>query len=123
MALITTPKANIPIGIVTIQGREFNVTQHPEFVRFFFDLFRRVGGTSGSGSDDIESLAFDAQARDPGVKEALTAIDELRNENENLRGDVTMLRAQIEELRALIPEIRNPDDLRGRVADIEARLN
>lgn len=123
MALITPPKANIPIGVVVIQGQEFPVQQHPEITRFFFDLFRRVGGGSGSGNSDIEAMAFDALASDPGVKQALTAIDELRNENDNLRGDVSMLRAQIEELRALIPEIRNPDDLRGRVADIEARLN
>jgi hypothetical protein len=45
---ITTPKANVPVGRVTINGQTFDVAQHPEFVRFFFDLFRRTGGTSST---------------------------------------------------------------------------
>lgn len=51
--IITPPKAGIPIGVVTINGKRVNVEQSVEFVRFFFDLMRRVGGTSSDSNAEI----------------------------------------------------------------------
>lgn len=56
--LVTTPEANIPIGTVVVQGQILEVRQHPEFVRYFFDLFRRVGGTDALSNGDLESLVM-----------------------------------------------------------------
>lgn len=50
---ITAPKAPIHIGSVSIGGQTHNVVPHPEYVRFFFDLLRRVGGPTGGLVDDI----------------------------------------------------------------------
>lgn len=50
---ITAPKAPIHIGSVSIGGQTHNVVPHPEYVRFFFDLLRRVGGPTGGIVDDI----------------------------------------------------------------------
>ena len=57
---ITTPKNVVPVGQVTIGGTTYDVKQHPEFVRFFFDLFRRVGGSSALTNADLEALILDA---------------------------------------------------------------
>ena len=35
---------------------ETDVIQHPEFVRFFFDLFRRVGGTDALSNEELLEL-------------------------------------------------------------------
>ena len=73
MANITPPKNAVPVGRVTINGQTFDVQQHPEFVRFFFDLFQRVGGTSALSNTDLAALteinafapmpAFDASSQ------------------------------------------------------------
>jgi hypothetical protein len=46
---VTAPIASVPIGLATVNGQTVEVRQHPEFVRFFFDLFTRVGGATGGG--------------------------------------------------------------------------
>lgn len=56
MTKITPPKVPVPIGRVTIGGQSFDVMQHPEFVRFFFDLFKRVGGTEATSLGDLSDL-------------------------------------------------------------------
>lgn len=70
MSKITPPKVPIPIGLVTIAGRQVPVQQHPEFVRFFFDLFARVGGTDGMGNAELTELidaALSAPPQQPAV--------------------------------------------------------
>jgi hypothetical protein len=48
---ITPPKSNVPIGRVSANG--VDVEQHPEFIRYFFDLLKRVGGTTAQTITDI----------------------------------------------------------------------
>lgn len=64
---ITPPISRIPIGVFEdSQGRSIDVRQHPEFVRFFFDLFGRVGGTSAMDNTQLQTLILsldDATAR------------------------------------------------------------
>lgn len=50
---VTAPKAPIYIGSVKIAGQTHDVIPHPEYVRFFFDLMRRVGGPTGGIVDDV----------------------------------------------------------------------
>lgn len=52
---MTAPKNQVPIGRVTIGGVTYDVPQHPEFVRFFFDLFARVGGTNAPSNADLSA--------------------------------------------------------------------
>src|SRR3954468_13014309 len=54
---ITPPKSNIPIGRVAANG--VDVDQHPEFVRYFFDLLKRVGGTTAQTITDLMASIAD----------------------------------------------------------------
>lgn len=122
MSAITPPKAQIPIGIVMINGRETEVRQHPEFVRFFFDLFRRVGGTDGTSSDELLDLAFFDPPRDPQAAEAVRGLGEVWNQLESLRSDCDNLRRLVAEQEAELQTLRGMDTLRNRVEQIEDRL-
>lgn len=127
MSTLTIPKANIPVGSVTIQGQQFQVALNPEFTRFFFDLSRRVGGTSamtnGDLSNNIDALDADAQISrsDPLAQDAMRAVDELRNEVSSLRNDCDMLRSQIADRDAELAGLRSVSDLRQRIEQLEDR--
>lgn len=54
MSTITPPKAQVPIGYAMLGGQRVDVMQHPEFVRFLFDIFRRIGGASGPSNEDLQ---------------------------------------------------------------------
>ncbi len=56
MRKLTPPNQRVPIGVATINGQAVDVYQHPEFVRFFFDLFNRVGGTESASTTDLSNL-------------------------------------------------------------------
>jgi hypothetical protein len=70
---LTPPMALIPIGIATFNGQQIEVRQHPEFVRFFFDLFNRVGGNNSKSLQELSDL-LDAERL--GVFEARQAPDQ-----------------------------------------------
>jgi hypothetical protein len=94
MALITTPKANIPIGTVVVDGRTLEVMQSTEFVRFFFDLFRRVGGTDSMSNAELEVLvgALDDAA---GRLDVLAAgISALQAAHDRLQASEMVMQAQ-----------------------------
>jgi hypothetical protein len=125
---ITAPKSNIPVGTVTIDGMTYDVPQHPEFVRFFFDLFRRVGDTQALTNTDLQTLIehLDSEALmpkgDPLAQQAMQAIDELRNEVSSVRSDCDNLRAILGEREAEIAAIRPAADLRARLEQLEDRF-
>lgn len=125
---LTLPKANIPIGTVTIDGVPYDVQQHPEFVRFFYDSQRRAGGTVALTnveiSNGVASLDSDAQmARsDPVSQEAMRAVDELRNEFSSLRSNFDGLRSLLDEREIEFAGLRAVSDLRPRVEQLEDRL-
>ena len=58
---LTPPTARIPIGTVLINGQVLEVKQHPEFVRFFFDLFARVGSVTAPDNNELAALSNSAQ--------------------------------------------------------------
>ena len=125
---LTIPKANVPIGRVTIGGIDYDVAQHPEFVRLFFDFARRVGGTTAPTNNElsghVETLDSDAQMSrsDPSAQEALRAVDELRNEIASLRSDCDGLRSQIADRDSELAGLRSLSDLRSTVEQILDRL-
>jgi hypothetical protein len=122
MSAITPPKAQIPVGLVVISDREYEVRQHPEFVRFFFDLFRRVGGTNGTSSDELLDLAFFDPPRDPQVADAVRGLEEMRIQLDGLRSDYDNLRRLVGEQEAELQTLRGADQLRNRVEQLEDRL-
>lgn len=128
MTKITTPKVPVPIGRVTVNGVTLDVIQHPEFVRFIFDLVRRVGGTEALTNTELEALAqalIDAGAvpsSSPEAQEALRGVEELRQALASLRGDNDRLRGEVDELRAQIEPAPSLRPLERRVSEIEDRL-
>lgn len=125
---LTTPKANVPVGRVTINGQTFDVAQHPEFVRFFFDLFRRAGGVTAPTNNDLSThiATLDSEAQMPRSdtvsQEAMRAVDELRNEFSSMRNDCDSLRAQLADVEAQFAGVRAVADLRPRVEQLEDRI-
>lgn len=70
MAVVTQPRVGIPIGTVTIQGRVYDVPTHPEWVRFFESALDRIGGPTGSSSNDLTLSQFE----DAGIEETKAAL-------------------------------------------------
>lgn len=125
---ITSPKANIPVGTVVVDGVSYDVPQHPEFVRFFFDIFRRVGSTEALTNIDLQTLIehLDSEAlmpkTDPVAQQAMQAIDELRNEVSSVRSDCDNLRSRLDEREAELAGLLAAPDLHGRLEQLEDRF-
>jgi hypothetical protein len=100
---ITTPKNNVPVGRVSIGGQTYDVAQHPEFVRFFFDLFRRVGGTGGPSNTDLQILIDELTSEigfSPPRIPQLPFPDDLQPRYEPLPSPDDMSSARLEALEA-----------------------
>lgn len=128
-ASLTLPKANVPIGSVVIAGTRYDVAQSPEFVRLFFDLFRRVGSTAAPTNNDLNTLVDQLESatlnlhNDPSAQEAVRGVDELRNEISSLRSDCDNLRNQLAEANAEMAGLRYvAAEWRPRVEQLEDRL-
>lgn len=122
---VTQPIDRIPIGQFEGPDGLVDVKVHPEYLRFFESLRLRAGGTVGPGTKDVQEQAqqmFESIPSDPAAREALQAVDELRNELATARGLMQDLRAIIEEQAAQIAALRHTEDLRQRVEQIEERL-
>ena len=51
--VITAPKTPVHLGSISIGTQTYNVIPHPEYMRFFFDLMRRVGGVNGVSNGEL----------------------------------------------------------------------
>lgn len=127
MANITPPKAQVPIGLLTIAGQEFEVRQHPEIVRFFFDIGTRIGGTTALTNTQLQTLTEQLSAINPPSEVAAQAAERLA---EDLHAQIASLRGSLDdaiqrcdELSARLEEIARVPDLTFRVTQIEERLN
>ena len=76
MTIVTQPRSGIPIGLVSVDGKTQEVELHPEFRRFFESIFYRVGGATGSGSNDLSLSQFE----DAGIEETKWALASARDE-------------------------------------------
>lgn len=110
---ITPPKASIPVGSVTINGIKYDVPQHPEFVRFFYDFFRRIGGTDGSSSEQlqtqIDGLSFspteqDTSPQDAGIRALglLPPYPEATPQEQRSDGRIEALEAEVQRLSVIV---------------------
>lgn len=111
MPRITPPKADIPIGHITIAGQRLDVEQSSEFVRFFEDFFKRVGGTLAPSNADLDSSLNDltiapASISDTSVLETrLRAIEQRPEPAAALDAD-TVQDGRIEQLQAEVDRLR-----------------
>lgn len=120
---ITLPQGRIALGWVTLQGQRIPVEIEMEWMLSLSRLVERTGGTSGDTNfDEYINQFFDVPPTDAGAREALRAVDELRNEQESTRADLRALRGLIEELAASAAAPLQIDQLRNRIASIEDRL-
>lgn len=106
MALNLFP-VRVPIGKVTgPDGRTFDVLMTPEFSRALSDVFTRIGGANGMGTDDLAALAA--------IDTSTVQVQALRAEVAELRALVEvaapalMLQAQVENMRAELSMIEDP---------------
>jgi hypothetical protein len=120
---LTLPQARIPLGWAMVQGQRVAVEIDMEWMLVFLRLMERTGGTTGDTNfiQYINQL-FEAPLIDPGLQDAVRAIDELRNELSSARNETQTLRAMIEELSSSIAESHSTDLLRNRIESIEDRL-
>lgn len=81
MSKLTPPRAGIPIGRVTVDGKEYETEIHPEWLRYLTNgLFERAGGTSGPTTVEASQEA----GGNGGTEEARAMIVELRGDVDQL---------------------------------------
>jgi hypothetical protein len=142
---ITLPQARIALGWVVVQGQRIPVQIDMEWMLAFARLVERTGGTSGDANfGEYINQFFDPPLVDPGVREALRGIDELRTDQnrsqdpqihelgnavDELRNELAATRADAQALRGLFDELtssgaaqQQTDQLRNRIESIEGRL-
>ena len=76
MANVTAPRNGIPIGWANVAGQRVAVEIHPEYLRYFESLMTRVGGVTGSGTEDLSLSQFE----DAGVEEHKHALFNLADD-------------------------------------------
>ena len=120
MANVTFPRNGIPIGFVTVNGQRLAVDIHPEYLRAFNSILGRVGGVTGTGTNDLALSQFE----DAGIEETKANLYRLTDDvfqlppmvvlpadDENQLPPVVSLPIQddpvtgIEELRAQVAEL------------------
>lgn len=113
MATLTPPRANIPIGWVTIGGKRLPASIDPEWLRYLANsLFERGGGTQGSGTTDLETAAFE----DAGIDDLKAAVAKLSDEASQLPSVANQAPESYDALAVISAEI---DDLRRRLEALE----
>ena len=100
MSKLTLPRAGIPL----ILGDRVS----PEWFRFFHDLNERVGGVSGSSTNDL----LESQFEDAGIEETKAllgriadAADQVPPREQALILAVDALGSEVEELRGQLREL------------------
>ncbi|CAB4127560.1 GTD-binding domain containing protein [uncultured Caudovirales phage] len=120
--VVSFPQARIPLGWAMVDGSRVAVEIDQEWLRALTDLLTRTGGVSGDTSfDQYIPMFFDTPHTDATAREAMTMIDELRNELSSARSEQQQLRSMLEELATQMQS--NPiTDFRNRIEEIEGRL-
>ena len=120
--VVSFPQARIPLGWAMVNGSRVAVEIDQEWLRALTDLLTRTGGVSGDTSfEQYIPMFFDTPHTDATAREAMTMIDELRNELASARSEQQQLRSMLEELATQMQS--NPTtDFRNRIEEIEGRL-
>jgi hypothetical protein len=105
-----------------VDGSRVAVEIDQEWLRALTDLLIRTGGVSGDTSfDQYIPMFFDTPHTDATAREAITMIDELRNELASAKSEQQQLRSMLEDLASQLQS--NPTtDFRNRIEQIEDRL-
>lgn len=106
MGNVTAPRNGIPIGWAEVGGRRVAVEIHPEYLRFFESMTVRVGGVTGSSTDDLTLSQFE----DAGIEEHKHALFRLADDVAQASPMVVEAVAEdtgasVEELRAQVAEL------------------
>lgn len=106
MSTLDKPTMQMPIGRVTVGGREYPVSFSPEFFRQWVASFVRLGETYGTGTTDLAASAFE----DAGIAEQLWLIQQFGDAGRQsppaqLFEQVQEVQTQIAELRARVEEL------------------
>jgi hypothetical protein len=120
--VVSFPQARIPLGWAMVDGSRVAVEIDQEWLRALTDLLNRTGGVSGDTSfDQYIPMFFDTPHTDATAREAMTMIDELRNELASAKSEQQQLRSMLEDLASQLQS--NPTtDFRNRIEEIEGRL-
>ena len=120
--VVSFPQARIPLGWAMVDGSRVAVEIDQEWLRALTDLLTRTGGVSGDTSfDQYIPMFFDTPHTDATAREAMTMIDELRNELASAKSEQQQLRSMLEDLASQLQS--NPNtDFRNRIEQIEDRL-
>lgn len=95
MTILTPPIQAVPIGKATFNGKSVDVMIHPEYLRFLSFLTQRVGGISGTDTEDIEAIAEAALDQADSVSQA---PGESKHAPAEVEDHSPALRASVEEL-------------------------
>ena len=114
---ITPPMSQIPIGTVAMGDRVLEVKQHPEFTRFFFDLFARVGGVQSWNVEDLMLAPTPDQTDTALIQQPADLANQIAQLREQLatQGDIETQLAQLREQVAYMGSIRRKRVLQDKV--------
>ena len=115
--VIAAPKAPITLGLVTLpDGVTYEVRQHPEFVRFFFDIMRRIGGVNAMTNVELQELVQSASLAplSPPSWQQSVPVDDITppapvyaaQQGEDMAGRVSALEAQLFALAGSISDLQ-----------------
>lgn len=108
MSSVTQPRLGIAVGRVNVNGQWLEVETSPEYLRFFFDLLRRVGGPTGASTNDLTLSQFE----DAGIPEIHADLYALRSE----------LWTMPQPVQTVADDPLLPQDLREEVEALRARI-
>ena len=113
MTTLTPPRANIPIGWAMVGGQRVAVAIEPEWLRYLAgSLFDRGGGTTGSGTNDLETAQFD----DAGIDDLKVTVSRLADEAARPIEVAPVIVDGYDQVAALMAEV---DALKARIEAIE----
>ncbi|MEI6282729.1 MAG: hypothetical protein WCP82_08455 [Alphaproteobacteria bacterium] len=117
MTNVTQPRSGIPVGLVSIAGQMAEVELHPEFRRFFESIYNRIGGATGSGSNDFSLSQFE----DAGTEETKWMLAAARDEFGQAPPDADMPADDAGQFVAQAAPW--PDDASGELAALRAEVD
>lgn len=118
---VTLPQGRNPLGWAMVAGQRVPVEIDQQWMHVIAALVQRSGGTSGSDGLGVYLPLIEQTQDDLAAREALRAVDELRNELAGLRSDNQALRGLLDEQANELAALRQ-NNLRNRIEQLEDRL-
>ncbi|MCW1958309.1 MAG: hypothetical protein KIH64_007145 [Mycobacterium sp.] len=109
MSTVTPPRAGIPIGRLRIGDKVFEVEADGEYLRFFASMVTRVGGVTGTGTEELVVSQFE----DAGIEECKAQLYAWRDEA--AQGTEAALREEIALLRSRLAALEQRPERDGAI--------